>query len=133
MPISCRSTSSIHGTRNSAEKMARPSATMKVPKVGTDRRMKMYCSDQRMASSSHRPASQDRTPRLDVDALHRVRRIARAGARADRRDRGDLLDLGRGQPDVERGEVLLDALLALGARDRDHVLALRQQPGEDEL
>jgi hypothetical protein len=58
MPISCRRTNSIHGTRKIAEKMARPSATMPAPKVGTDSRMKMYCSDQRVASSSHRLTSQ---------------------------------------------------------------------------
>src|SRR5258705_3475941 len=132
-PIASRVTKIIHGKRNSAEKIARPSATMPGPKVGTDMRMKMYCSDQRVASSSHRPASQARTARLEVDLLHPVGRIARAGGSADRSDGGDLLDVCRVEPDVERGEVLFKALLALGAGDRDHVLALREQPGEHEL
>src|SRR4051812_29238988 len=132
-PICCRATSTIHGTRNRAENTARPSATMPVPKVGTDSRMKMYCSDQRVASSSHRPASHARTARLVVDLLHPVGGIARPGSGADRRRGGDALQVVAGKLDVERRQVLVDALLALRAGNGNDLLALREEPGEHQL
>jgi hypothetical protein len=46
-----------HGTRNSAAKRARASADTAVPKTGTAILRKRYCTDQRVASSSHLPAS----------------------------------------------------------------------------
>src|SRR5262249_29493304 len=79
-----------------------------------------------------RPAFQARTS-LEVDALHRVGGIARPGARADRRRLGDALQVGGGELHLERGEVLVYALRALRAGDRDDVLALREQPREHEL
>src|SRR6267142_483537 len=109
-PIVSRMTSSTHGTRKRAAKKARDSATKPVPNTGTDTRMKMYCSDHRVANSSHR-----------------------AAAGADRRDFRDALEILRGQPDFQCIEVLVHALLALGSRDRDEVLALREQPLQHEL
>ena len=43
------------------------------------------------------------------------------------------MDIGRGQIESEGTEILREPVDALGARDRDHVGALRQHPGEDEL
>ena len=53
-PSVSRVTRITHGTRNTAAKNARDSATMAVPNTGTETRMKMYCSDHSVASSSHR-------------------------------------------------------------------------------
>src|SRR6185503_1551794 len=72
-------------------------------------------------------------PLLEVHALHVVDRVARAGAGADRRGVGDPLQIGFREPYAQSPEILFEALLALGARDGDHVLALRQHPGEGEL
>src|SRR5258705_10903179 len=84
-PIVSRITSRTHGTRNSPAKNARASATRAVPNTGTDMRMKMYCSDHRVASSSHRAAA-ELVSRLEVHPLHGIGGIARPGAGADRRD-----------------------------------------------
>src|SRR5204863_1250433 len=45
----------------------------------------------------------------------------------------DALQILRRQLHLQRVEILVDALLALGSRDRDDVLALREQPREYEL
>src|SRR5438094_2855731 len=127
-----RVTSRTQGKRNAAAKRARDSATMPVPNTGTAMRMKMYWSDHRMASSSHRPAADEVTP-LEVDALQRIGRIAQARARAGRCDIRDARHVGGRKPDLERVEVLVDALLPLRPRDRHDVLALREEPCEHEL
>src|SRR5258706_946780 len=72
-------------------------------------------------------------PALQVYALHRLGRIARPGGGADRRGGGDALQVVARELDFERVEVLVDALLALGAGDRNDLPALREQPGEHEL
>jgi hypothetical protein len=54
-------------------------------------------------------------------------------AGADRRCVRDLPQVGFRESDVKSGDILVEALFALGAGDRHHVLALRQHPGEDEL
>src|SRR5437016_1725355 len=131
-PIDSRITRITHGTRNAAAKRPRDSATMPVPNTGTAMRMKMYCSDHRVASSSHRAAA-DRESRLEVHALQRVCRIARTRAGAYGRDLRDLLHLLRREPHLERVEVLVHALAALRAGNRHDVLALPEEPGEDEL
>src|SRR5438874_2073336 len=125
-------TKSTHGTRKAAENSARDSATMPVPNTGTARRMKMYCTDHRVASSSHRPAADEVTP-LEVHALQCVGRVAQARARAGRCDIRDARHVGSGKPDLERVEVLVDALLPLRPGDRHDVLALREEPCEHEL
>src|SRR6185437_10815130 len=43
------------------------------------------------------------------------------------------LHLVGGQRNIERAEIFLQALDALGAGNREHVGALREQPGETEL
>src|SRR5438105_13053743 len=127
-----RVTSRTHGTRNAAAKSARDSPTMPVPNTGTAMRMKMYCSDHSVASSSHRPAADEVTP-LEVYALQRIGRVAQARARAGRCDIRDARHVGGREPDLERVEVLVDALLPLRPRDRHDVLALREEPCEHVL
>src|SRR5437899_5251703 len=111
-PIDSRITRITHGTRNAAAKRPRDSATMPVPNTGTAMRMKMYCSDHSVASSSQRPAA-DEVKRLQVDALQRIGRVAGTGPRARWRDIGDALHVGGGELHLERIEVLVDALLPL--------------------
>src|SRR5437868_12192161 len=129
--IASRITKTTQGTRNAKAKSARSSATMVAPSTGTAMRAKMCCSDHKAARNSHRAAADD-GKRLEVDALQRIGRIARTGAGARRRDLGNALHVVRRQPYLERVEILVHALLTLGARDRHDVLALREQPREDE-
>src|ERR1700730_8815269 len=72
-------------------------------------------------------------PASNVHAPHATFGITGAGGGADRDRRGDAVDLGRGQMHVERAEILLEPGNLLGARDRDNVGSLRQQPGQSEL
>src|SRR5207237_7421556 len=70
---------------------------------------------------------------LDVDAFHAAFGVAGAGGGADRdhfRDRFGLL--GR-EAHLQCAEIFLQPLDPLGSRDRDHVGALRQEPGKAEL
>jgi hypothetical protein len=56
-----------------------------------------------------------------------------AGGGADR-DRGrNTVDIGRGQLHTCRAQILLELGNPLGAGDRNHVRALRQQPGQAKL
>src|SRR5262245_37807130 len=59
--------------------------------------------------------------------------VALAGGRAAGRRLLEALEVLVAQLDLGRGEVLLQVLHALRARDRDDVLALTQQPREREL
>src|SRR5437764_10304356 len=116
-------------TSTSAPKRARASATGAMPITGTAMRMKMYCSDQISARPVRRAQSWGRTP-LQVHALHRIDGVARPGACADRGSRGDSFQIRLRKSNVQTGQILIDALLALGAGDGNEVLALREQPGE---
>src|SRR5262249_33911222 len=95
-------------------------------------RMKMYCSDHSVASSSQRPAA-DEVKRLQVDALQPIGGIAGTGPRTRRRAIGNALHLGRRKPDPERIEGFGDALLPLGPWARQNAPAPREQPREHEL
>src|SRR3954464_2575941 len=105
----------VHGTRKIAEKMPRESATMPVPNTGTDMRMKMYCSDHRVASSSHRAAAERESRGLEADALHRGGGAPQSSAGADGCDLRDTLLVLRGEPHLERVQILVHALAALRA------------------
>src|ERR671918_547033 len=78
------------------------------------------------ATANHRTLS-------EIYALHRLGRIARAGASSRRRGIRDALQILSAQLDFQGSEILVDALLALRAGDRDDVLALREEPREHEL
>src|SRR5947207_776952 len=70
---------------------------------------------------------------LDVDAFHAAFGIAGAGGGADRDHVRDRFGLLGSQPHLQCAEIFLKPLDPLGARDRDHVGALRQEPGKAEL
>src|SRR5437763_1136475 len=70
---------------------------------------------------------------LDVDAFHAAFGIAGAGGGADRDHFRDRFGLLGSQPHLQCAEIFLQPLDPLGAGDRDHVGALRQQPGKAEL
>src|SRR3984893_13389600 len=72
-------------------------------------------------------------PASNAHAPHATFGITGAGGGADRDRRGDAVDLGRGQMHVERAEILLEPGNLFGARDRDDVWCLRQQPCELQL
>src|SRR5262245_19903708 len=69
----------------------------------------------------------------DVEAHHPPLGIARALDRAGRHGARDLGKLRVGELHAERADILHQPLLLLGARDRGHVIALRQHPGERKL
>src|SRR5579871_2759854 len=83
-----------------------------------------------LAPAMTRPAGPEPS---DEHALHAAGGIAGAGGGAHRDRLADLRRLVGAQRNVERAEIFLQPLDALGAGDRDHVVALRQQPGEAEL
>src|SRR5579885_2592691 len=83
-----------------------------------------------LAPAMTRPAGPEPS---DEHALHAAGGIAGAGGGAHRDRLADLRRLVGAQRYVERAEIFLQPLDALGAGDRDHVVALRQQPGEAEL
>jgi len=58
---------------------------------------------------------------------------ARPGGGAGRNRRGEPRDVSRVEADRQRLRVLLEALLALGARNRNDIPSLGQEPGEREL
>src|SRR5438270_4121617 len=70
---------------------------------------------------------------LDIDAFHAAFGIAGAGGGADRDHFRDRFGLLGSQPHLQCAEIFLKPLDPLGARDRDHVGALRQEPGKAEL
>src|SRR5215468_12642155 len=72
-------------------------------------------------------------PSLKIEALHLRLGIAGSGRGAGRDRRGDAREIVLGQADRQRADVLDQSRLALGPGDGDHVVALRQQPGECEL
>jgi len=59
--------------------------------------------------------------------------VARSGNRAERQECVKSGQVIGGQGDVEGGDVFLQVAAALGARDRHHVAALGEQPGQGEL
>src|SRR5262249_35231441 len=80
------------------------------------------------------PAFAGRRPIIsDKYTAHATRRITGAGCGADRDHLGDCLGLFRRERDLQRAEVLPQPVDALGPGDRQHVVALRQQPGEAKL
>src|SRR5947207_11735366 len=70
---------------------------------------------------------------LDIDAFHAAFGVAGAGRGANRDDFRDRLGLLGSQPHLQCAEIFLQPLDPLGARNRDHVGALRQEPGKAEL
>src|SRR5688500_17201397 len=70
---------------------------------------------------------------LCVDGLHRLFGVSRSSGGALGRDTLDVTQFILRQRDIQRAEVFLEELPALRSRDRNDVLALRQQPGEREL
>jgi hypothetical protein len=74
------------------------------------------------------PSSPSPADRLDIHPAHPAFGVAGAGRGADRDGGGDAFDLGRGQPDIERAEILLEPEYLLGAGDRDDIGPLSQQP-----
>src|SRR5215211_7455406 len=75
-------------------------------------------------SSPSTPPSPGASP---VDRPHRGVRVPAAGRRPHRRDLVDLAQLVLGHRHVERADVLLEIRAALRPRDRDDVLAPRQE------
>src|SRR3954447_5640159 len=63
------------------------------------------------------------------DGLHGGGWVALARGHALRRDRVDVRHVVGGELHLERGHVLLEILAALGAGDRDDVVAARVHPG----
>src|SRR5438477_282074 len=70
---------------------------------------------------------------LDIDAFHAAFGIAGAGGGANRDHFRDRFGLLGSQPHLQCAEIFLQPLDPLGARDRDDVGALRQEPGKAEL
>src|SRR3954471_22606082 len=74
-----------------------------------------------------------RPGRLQTEALHRLRRVALALGRAHRERLVQTTEVVVGERDLRRGDVLLEVLHPLCARDRDDILAAAQDPCDRDL
>ena len=63
-----------------------------------------------------------------VDEAHRGFGVALAGGHTFGGDFRDAAQVVSGQQDVPRADIFFEILAALGARDGDDVVALREQP-----